>query len=98
MSRQLSYNSNGFKNDQVTITFEPVHAATTSWMLQGVTTTINPKDTAAIVRDTDPLKRLSWKLTLWKGEYEKCRFIQFNWHSLNPHPTLKYTGQFFFDH
>lgn len=42
-------------------TLEPVHAATTSWILQGVTTTINPNDIAAIVRDTEPLSRLSWK-------------------------------------
>lgn len=30
---------------------EPVHATTTSCIVQGVTTTMNPKDIAAIVRD-----------------------------------------------
>lgn len=30
---------------------DPVHAATTSCIVQGVTTTIKPKDMAAMVRD-----------------------------------------------
>jgi hypothetical protein len=38
----------------------PVQAATTSWMVQGVTRTMNPKDIAAIVLDAVVLRRLSW--------------------------------------
>lgn len=41
------------------ITFDPVQAATTSCIVHGVTITINPNDTAAIVRDVEPLKTLS---------------------------------------
>lgn len=41
------------------ITFEPVHAATTSWIVYGVTITMKPNDIAAIVLDVDPLKTLS---------------------------------------
>lgn len=52
-----------FKNDIFyrwkKFTFDPVQVATTSWILQGVTITINPNDTAAIVRDTEPLSRPS---------------------------------------
>lgn len=39
------------------LTFDPVQAATTSWIVHGVTMTINPKDMAAIVREVDPVKR-----------------------------------------
>lgn len=37
-------------------TFDPVHAATISWIVHGVTITMKPSDIAAIVRDTEPLK------------------------------------------
>lgn len=58
------------------ITFEPVHAATTSWILHGVTTTIKPNDIAAIVRDTEPLSRLSCTFifcmaNIWNKETEE---------------------------
>lgn len=46
------------------ITFDPVHVATISWIVHGVTSTINPKDMAAIVRDTDPLIRRSDPIVL----------------------------------
>lgn len=35
-------------------TFEPVQAATTSWMVHGVTITMKPNDMAAIVREAEP--------------------------------------------
>lgn len=38
-------------------TFDPVQAATTSWIVHGVTITMNPRDMADIVRDVDPVKR-----------------------------------------
>lgn len=70
-------------------TFDPVHAATTSWMAQGVTITINPKDIAAIVRDTEPMRRFSCRFCMCRmfygyWEYGKCRFISVNWQ----HSTL----------
>ena len=49
------------------ITFEPVHAATTSWIVYGVTITIKPNEIAAIVLDVDPLKTLSCS-TIWMLE------------------------------
>lgn len=44
---------------QTLITFEPVQAATTSWIVYGVTITMKPNEMAAIVLDVDPLKTLS---------------------------------------
>lgn len=41
---------------------DPVQAATTSWMVQGVTSTINPKDIAAIVREQIKLSLRSWSI------------------------------------
>lgn len=38
---------------------DPVHAATTSCIVQGVTTTMKPKDMAAIVREVVVLSRRS---------------------------------------
>lgn len=38
----------------VSLTFEPVHVATISSIVQGVTMTIKPNDIAAIVRDVEP--------------------------------------------
>jgi len=58
-------------------TFDPVHAATTSCIVQGVTTTINPRDMAAIVLDAAVLSRLSWA-KIWKQKIE----LQFSDHEL----------------
>lgn len=41
------------------LTFDPVHAATISWIVHGVTITMKPSDIAAIVRETDPLNNFS---------------------------------------
>ena len=41
------------------LTLVPVQAATTSWIVQGVTMTMKPKDMAAIVLDAFVLSRLS---------------------------------------
>lgn len=38
-------------------TFDPVQAATTSWMVHGVTITMKPRDMADIVLDVEPVKR-----------------------------------------
>jgi hypothetical protein len=40
-------------------TLVPVHAATTSWIVHGVTMTIKPRDIAAIVLEAFILNRLS---------------------------------------
>lgn len=42
------------------LTLVPVQAATTSWIVHGVTITMKPKDMAAIVRDALVLSLLSW--------------------------------------
>ena len=48
------------------LTFDPVQAATTSWMVHGVTMTMKPNDMAAMVRDADPLRRRSCE-TIWNN-------------------------------
>lgn len=48
-----------FMHKKKICTFDPVHAATTSCIVHGVTITIKPNDMAAIVREADPLRRLS---------------------------------------
>lgn len=47
----------GVWRNVVVHTFDPVQAATTSWIVHGVTITMNPRDMADIVRDVDPVKR-----------------------------------------
>lgn len=42
---------------------DPVQAATTSWIVQGVTSTINPRDMAAIVLEQTRLSFLSWSIS-----------------------------------
>jgi hypothetical protein len=46
-------------NSSRCLTLVPVQAATTSWIVHGVTITMNPRDMAAIVREALVLRRLS---------------------------------------
>jgi len=46
-------------NSNRSLTLVPVQAATTSWIVHGVTITMNPRDMAAIVREALVLRRLS---------------------------------------
>jgi hypothetical protein len=58
--------------DSSSFTLVPVQAATTSWIVHGVTMTMKPRDMAAIVLEEFVLSRLSWatncrqKVTLFR--------------------------------